>query len=202
MGYRHISGFRILAEALGLKVLWSRPMIGMVAIAIIGCALALEAWSVLPLFLLVSAGVRQWHRPTPSADAGSKARVGPAMPVPPHQTRQTHMSQVVDQLLTRHPHWLEARFIKASILWHIHGDRDGARCHCRDLLGRIQRDNPLFEEVCNLYMQTCNPAPHRSTPPAINDAPESSFPDWSALAGAGRGEVVSLPSKRFHLRPQ
>ncbi len=202
MGYCHLSGFRIVADALGLKVLWRRPMVCMVSIVIIGCALAFMAWPIVLLFLLFLAGARLGYRSAPSADAAGEARAIPALPVPSHQTRQTHMSQIVDQILMQRPNWLEARLVKASILWHIHGDRDGARCHCRDLLGRIQRDDPLFEQVCNLYMRTCLPAPSRSTPPAIKIPAEAGFPEWSGLAVAGRGKVVPLPSNRPHLTPQ
>ncbi len=201
VGYCHLSGYRIVAEILGLKVLWSRPLRVMASIAIIGSALAFKAWPFLLLFLLFLAGARLWYRPTSSAHAAGNARPAPAMPVASDRNHQTHMSSIVDQILMRHPHWLEARLIKASILWHIHGDRDGARCHCRDLLGRIQRDNPLFEQVCSLYMSTCRPGPSRSTLPAIKIAAEAGFPNWSGFADAERGDVVPLPSKRLHLTP-
>ncbi len=202
MGFCHLSVVRIVAEAVGLKVIWLRPTICWVSIALIGCAIAFQAWPIMLLFLLFLAGALLGNRPKPIADAAAGERTIQAVPDPSLQTRQTHMSQIVDQILMHHPHLLEARLIKASILWHIHGDRDGARCHCRDLLGRIERDNPLFEQVCNLYMRTCQPAPSRSTPPGIKSASEAGFPEWSEFAGLGRGKVVPLSSKRPHLTLQ
>jgi hypothetical protein len=73
------------------------------------------------------------------------------------------MDQIVDQVLTRHPESLEARLIKAGILWHFYGDRDGARCHCLDLLNRTPQDDPLFDQICDLYLRTYQPWPQGET---------------------------------------
>lgn len=172
------SPIRIASKISRMRSLGLRWVIMPVLIAGIGTMLAFNIW-----LGLLSAGVLFWKYRTTRLDA---ARVT----LKPHEREQfsaldqlrenasggsqaSHahmMTQIIDQVLEQHPQLSDAKFVKAGILWHLYGDRDGARCHCRDLLSQIQSEDPLFEQVCDLYTATYEPYPAESSPPAFQHA--------------------------------
>ena len=214
MSYCNDSLIRIFYVAFGAKLSGCRPVIALMALAGIVAGVAFKAWWLLVPASLVLVGSLLAHRLQPSSDKAGTFE-GVAVPgqmnllVPerpaPNQTdkrRQTRMVRIVDQILRRHPHWREARLIKASMLWHFNGDRDGARCHCRDLLGHIQRDDPLFAQVCDLYLHTFNPVPSQSLPTAFEVAVEPGPLEWSTASSMKQANVIPLPSNRLRATPQ
>ncbi len=212
MTYRNYSVIRIFVEAFGINLCGWRLISALIAIALIACGMAFKVWLLLLPSLLLLAGSLLWERLRPPSDAagailGISAANQADAPTLAHaaskrsdQSPQAHMAHIADQILSQHPHWREARLIKASLLWHFNGDRDGARCHCRDLLGRIQRDDPLFDQVCDLYMRTFDPVPSQAMPPAYQIAAEPGLQDWTADSGIKRAKIIPLPSKRLRAK--
>ncbi len=202
-----VIGFR--SEAVGLKFSGWRPIfLTAAAVAMMG-AVVYEAWLLmLPAFLLLCAVALWRHHLRPETDSAAPLKVikeadqthvltsAGTLAGGFDENRRAQMGRIVDQVLRRHPHSPEARLVKASMLWHFNGDRDGARCHCRDILGRIQREDPLFDQVCDLYLRTCAPTLSRSRPPAFNLAADASRPDRSAVSGLKQAKIIPLSSKR------
>jgi hypothetical protein len=201
-----IPGVAIFAKADG----WM-PVPVLAAVAGIVCAVIFEAWILLvPAILLLYAGAFMSHCLMPPGDAAARgirnpvteqAHVPASASTPRYdavQKRQARMAHIVDQFLNRHPHSSKARLVKASMLWHFYGDRDGARCHCREILARIQREDPLFEEVCDLYMQTCASTASRSVPPAHHPATDEELCAWAAVSSAKQAKIIPFSSKRPH----
>ena len=200
---------RIWTEATGLKFDGWWTFIVLTVLAIIACAFFFEAWLLLlPAILLPGTRALSWPRLRSSAEmtdifngcpVGDRAHVQ-ASASPPSagsvQSRRAQMSQIVDQILERYPHSPEARLIKASMLWHFNGDREGARSHCREILGRIRREDPLFEQVCNLYLRTHEVDLSRSMLPALNIAADDDPPVWSPVPGPKSGKIIPLPPKQ------
>ena len=208
MRYRwdRVTGFR--SEDVGLKFSGWRPIfVSAVAVAIAG-AVVFEAWLLmLPAILLLSAVATSRHHLRPPTDIADTLR---AIAV----TNQTHtlalagplgddldanyrtqMAHTVDQILRQYPLSPEVRLVKASMLWHFNGDRDGARCHCREILGRIQRDHPLFDQVCDLYLRTYGSALHRRISPAHNLAADVGRPDRAAASGLKQAKIIPFVPK-------
>ncbi len=188
--------------------LW-RPIIALAALTSIACAIVFEAWLLLlPSILLFSFDTLLRHRLRPPADAdghftaipvADQAHAPSSAGIPRDgsvQTRQGQMGHVIDQILRRHPHSPQARLVKASMLWHFNGDRDGARCHCREILGRIRREDPLFEQVCDLYMRTYATASSRSMPLTLNPAADGRLSALPPVPGLKQAKIVPFASKR------
>ncbi len=202
-----VIGFR--SQAVGLKFSGWRPIfVSAAAVAITG-AVVYEAWLLmLPAFLLLCAVALWRDHLRPDMDNAAPLEVIKAADQTHAQisagtlrdgfdeNRRAQMERNVDQVLRRRPHSPEARLVKASMLWHFNGDRDGARCHCRDILGRIQRDDPLFDQVCDLYLRTCTSTLSRSRPPAFNLAADAGRPDRPAVSGLKQAKIIPLSSKR------
>ncbi len=184
-----------------------RPITALAAWTCIACAIVFEAWFfLLPSILLFCADMQLRHRLRAPADAdghftaipvADQAHAPISTGIPrdgsAHE-RRMQMGHVIDQILRRHPHSPQARLVKASMLWHFNGDRDGARCHCREILGRIRREDPLFEQVCDLYMRTYA-ASSRSIPlnPAVDGGLSSALP---AVLGLKQAKIIPFASKR------
>ena len=202
-----VTGFR--SEAVGLKFSGWRPIFVPAAVVTMAGAVVYEAWLLmLPAFLLLCAVALWRHHLQPNTYSAAPLKVIKAADQTHALTltgtlgdgfdenRREQMARIVDQVLRQHPHSPEARLVKASMLWHFNGDRDGARCHCRDILGRIQREDPLFDQVCDLYLRTCAPTLSRSRPPAFNLAADAGRPDRSAVSGLKQAKIIPLSSKR------
>jgi hypothetical protein len=177
MGYCHYSAFRIICEVLRLE----SPMRLAIIVAALsaggGAAIAFHNGMV---FLGIMGGCALlWHcrlqRPRAAgAVTRSQAVEFPVSPGklkadrcrrPPAGT--TQMVAIVDQVMARYPRLREAKLIKANLLWHLHGDRDGARGHCHDLLSQTRTDDPLLEHICDLYLRTCKSRASESGVPAF-----------------------------------
>ena len=205
----HFRVARIWTEATGFKFDGWWAFIMLTVLAVIACAFFFEAWLLLlPAILLPGTRALSWPRLRSSAEmidifngcpVADRAHVQTSASPPSAgsvQSRWAQMSQIVDQILERYPHSPEARLIKASMLWHFNGDRDGARSHCREILGRIRREDPLFEQVCNLYLRTHEVDLSRSMFPALNIAAEDDPPAWPPDPGLKSGKIIPLPSKQ------
>jgi hypothetical protein len=199
----------IMGVAIGAGDDGWRPVLMLAAVAGIVCAVVFEAWILLlPALLVLYAGALMRHCLMPPGDAAAQgirnpvtdqAHVPASASTPRYdaiQKRQARMGHLVDQFLNRHPHSSKARLAKASMLWHFYGDRDGARCHCREILARIQREDPLFEQVCDLYMQTCASTASRSVSPSHHPAADGELCAWAAGLGVKQAKIIPFPSKR------
>ena len=185
-----------------------RLIIALAALTCIVCAIVFEAWLfLLPSILFFCADMLLRHRLRPPADADRHFTAIPVADQPhapistgiprhgsPHRS-WTQMEHVIDQILRRHPHSPQARLVKASMLWYFNGDRDGARCHCREILGRMRREDPLFEKVCDLYMHTYAAASSRPMPLTRHPAADGGLSALPAVPGLKQAKIIPFASK-------
>ncbi len=172
MNFAGVSLFSIVWSALrpGFYHRWWGMTLSLAA-ALVAVQMVEIWWSALSV--LVAAAVLNWHSwgrrkwfagagdedsTATNAIAGRRG-IGPTWP--------ERMNPIVGRGQTQHNLFREAQLIKAGVLWHLHGDRHGARGHCQDLLGKIRPDDPLFAEICNLYLCTCRTPPSRAAKPSV-----------------------------------
>ncbi len=187
-----------------------RPIILLTAMVAITCAVVFEVWMLLLPAMLLPYAEARWHQRLQASAGVADAFRGFPMeslvpaPIPaaaPHDAcahnHRPQISPVADWIVRHHPNLPAARLVKASMLWYFNGDAEGARCHCREILGRIQREDPLFEQVCDLYMQTHDSAIKRRMSPARNIAADAGRPDRPAAVGRRPAKIIPLPSRRL-----
>ena len=160
MNFGGVSFFSIVFEALRLRIFERRVGMSIGLASAIVLTLMVDIWwgALLGLLLAVSLLWRgQYHR-LPSAEQTDKASACPndnAGLLRSPLLRPASITPILDRFESRHSLGREAQLIKAGVLWHLYGDRHGARGHCLDLLGKMQPEDPLFTQVCDLFFSTC-----------------------------------------------
>ncbi len=172
MKFGGVSLFSIVLEALRLRVLKRRVGMSIGLASAIVLTLVVDIWWGALLVLLL-AGSLLWRgqcRRLPSARQTDKVAVCPnnnAGPLRFPLIRPASITPILDRFESRHALGKETQLIKAGVLWHLYGDPHGARGHCLDLLGKMQPEDPLFAEVCDLFFSTCQTPADRTVRPVV-----------------------------------
>jgi hypothetical protein len=200
MNDRNDSALRIIYEALWLALLRWRAVIVIALMAGGGVAVALRSGYFFLGFM--GAGALVWRCPGPRLRAAGIVTRFRALKLlespggleaerrwrPPAGPMQ--LVAITDQVLAHYPRLREAKLIKAGLLWHLHGDRDGARGYCRDLLCQTRTDDPLMEHICDLYRQTSNPGAAESGPPGWRHRQDRGHQRGPIASRAARTRVI------------
>jgi hypothetical protein len=200
MNDRNDPAFRIIYEALWLESPRWRVVIVIALMAGGGVAIALRSG----VFFLgfMGAGALVWRCPRPHSRAAGNVSRFRALKLlgspggleaerrwrPPAGPMQ--LVAITDQVLAHYPRLREAKLIKAGLLWHLHGDRDGARGYCLDLLCQTRPDDPLMESICDLYRQTANPGAAESGPPGGRYLPDRGHQRGSTASTTARAHII------------
>ncbi len=160
MNFSGVSLFSIVWSALRPGVDRRRWAVTVSLLAALIAVLMVENWWRTLCFGLLACAYLRWPsrgRRQRVACAGDNTYITAGVKVGQRAddlARSERLNPIVGRGQAHHSLYREAQLIKAGVLWHLHGDRYGARGHCHDLLSKIQPSDPLFAEICNLYLCT------------------------------------------------